>query len=759
MPLDRYIAAILRHPRLVAALAGLAMLAVTAGAQFIAITNDYRSLFDEDNPQLAAFDAFEDTYSASSTALIAVAPREGSVFTRETLGAVEELTEAAWRAPWSIRVDSLTNYSHSEALGDDLIVEPLVDDARSLSDADLARVEAIALNATDPARRLVSRDGRVAGLVIGFALPEDTDSAVVEITGYLNTLLNEARASHPDIAYYLTGNVVLNHAMSKATQDDFRILAPIVFVVIVGVAAVLLRSIWGTLAVFVVLGAVVNTTVGFAGWIGTVFNPANSGVPIIVTTVAIAHSVHIVTSTLAGMRRGLAKNEAITEALRINAWPVFLTSLTTAIGFLSLNASDSPPFRVLGSLVAFGVVCAFVYSMTMLPATLAILPLRVRPARTERPAFFDRFGAFVVANRRYLLAFVSLVVVALAAGIPHIELTDNWTRYLDDRYEFRRDTDFVIENLTGMETLEYSMTAGSEGGITDPEYLYAVDAFAEWYRDQPEVTHVQAFPDIMKRLNKNMHGDDPAFYRLPDDQELAAQYLLLYELSLPFGSDLNNRIDVAKSATRMTIVVGSLTSKAQRELDARAQIWLRANAPSLATEASGVSIVFAHLAQRNIDSMLLGTIIAMGLISFILIWALRSVRLGLISLLPNFIPLVMGFGLWGYLVGNVGLAASVVAAIAFGIIVDDTIHFLSKYQKARREGLLAPEAVRSAFRTVGQALWTTTAVLSAGFLVFASSGFEVSWALGLLVTITIVLALLADFLLLPALLMAIDRKK
>ncbi len=759
MPLDRYIAAILRHPRLVAALAGLAMLAVTAGAQFIAITNDYRSLFDEDNPQLAAFDAFEDTYSASSTALIAVAPREGSVFTRETLGAVEELTEAAWRAPWSIRVDSLTNYSHSEALGDDLIVEPLVDDARSLSDADLARVEAIALNATDPARRLVSRDGRVAGLVIGFALPEDTDSAVVEITGYLNTLLNEARASHPDIAYYLTGNVVLNHAMSKATQDDFRILAPIVFVVIVGVAAVLLRSIWGTLAVFVVLGAVVNTTVGFAGWIGTVFNPANSGVPIIVTTVAIAHSVHIVTSTLAGMRRGLAKNEAITEALRINAWPVFLTSLTTAIGFLSLNASDSPPFRVLGSLVAFGVVCAFVYSMTMLPATLAILPLRVRPARAERPAFFDRFGAFVVANRRYLLAFVSLVVVALAAGIPHIELTDNWTRYLDDRYEFRRDTDFVIENLTGMETLEYSMTAGSEGGITDPEYLYAVDAFAEWYRDQPEVTHVQAFPDIMKRLNKNMHGDDPAFYRLPDDQELAAQYLLLYELSLPFGSDLNNRIDVAKSATRMTIVVGSLTSKAQRELDARAQIWLRANAPSLATEASGVSIVFAHLAQRNIDSMLLGTIIAMGLISFILIWALRSVRLGLISLLPNFIPLVMGFGLWGYLVGNVGLAASVVAAIAFGIIVDDTIHFLSKYQKARREGLLAPEAVRSAFRTVGQALWTTTAVLSAGFLVFASSGFEVSWALGLLVTITIVLALLADFLLLPALLMAIDRKK
>ena len=417
--------------------------------------------------------------------------------------------------------------------------------------------------------------------------------------------------------------------------------------------------------------------------------------------------------------------------------------------------------------MAFGVLCAFVYSMTLLPALLSLLPLRAPRARSgrivffapvliERPGFFDRFGAFVVARRKFLLWFVTLLAVALVMGIPRIELTDNWTRYFDERYEFRRDTDFVIENLTGMETLEYSLNAGREGGITDPDYLRAVDAFAGWYREQPEVGHVQAFPDIMKRLNKNMHGDDPAFHRLPVDSALAAQYLLLYELSLPFGNDLNNRIDVAKSATRMTVVVRSLSSQALRELDARAQAWLRAHAPDLATEASGVSIVFAHLSQRNIESMLRGTIIAMALISFILIGVFKSVRLGLVSLVPNFLPAAMAFGLWGYLVGRVGLAGSVVTAMAFGIIVDDTIHFLSKYVKARREGLLPPEAVRAAFRTVGKALWTTTAILSLGFLVFASSGFELSWALGLLITITIVFALLADFLLLPPLLMAID---
>ncbi len=757
-PIDRFVATVLHRRWLIAAFATLLMLALTGGAQFVSVTNDYRSMFAEDNPQLAAFDALENTYSASNMALIAVAP-QGEVFTREALGAIEELTEAAWGVPWSTRVDSLTNYSHSEANEDDLVVEPLVEGAQSLSDADLGRIEEISLTAPDLAGRLVSHDGRVGGLVISFALPEKPDAAVVEITDYLGALLDYARMSHPDIAYYLTGDVVMNRAFAESTKADLETLGPIVFLVIVVAVAVLLRSVLGALALVVVLVFVINSTLGFAGWIGTEFNPANSGVPIIVMTVAVAHSIHIVTATLNGLGRGLGRSEAIAESLRGNAWPVFLTSATTMIGFLSLNASDSPPFQVLGNLVAFGVLCAFVYSMTLLPVLLSILPLRARPGRSGWSGLFDRFGAFVVARRKFLLGFIALVAAVLMVGIPRIELTDNWTQYFDERYEFRQDTDFVVENLTGMETLEYSLEAGREGGIADPGYLRMVEAFAGWYREQPEVSHVQAFPDIMKRLNKNMHGNDPAFYRLPDDPALAAQYLLLYELSLPLGNDLNNRIDVAKSATRMTVVLRSLSSQAQRELDMRAQAWLRANAPALASEASGVSIVFAHLSQRNIESMLRGTIIAMALISLMLIWVFKSVRLGLASLVPNFLPAAMAFGLWGYLVGQVGLAGSVVTAMAFGIIVDDTIHFLSRYLEARRDGQTASEAVRTTFRTVGQALWTTTVVLSLGFLVFASSGFELSWALGLLITITLGFALLADFLLLPPLLMAIDRKK
>ena len=389
--MDRYAEFLRRRRWLVVAATTLLMLAMTAGARYIGVTNDYRSLFDEDNPQLAALDALEATYGASNAALIAIAPAGGSVFTREALGAIEELTEAAWRVPRSTRVDSLTNYSHSEAFEDDLQVEPLVEDALSFDEADLARTEEIALGASDIAGRLVSDDGRVGGLAINFALPENPDAAVAEITDHLHALLGEARAKHPDLDYYLTGDIVLNRTFAETTQDEMETLAPLVFLVIVAAAALLLRSLFGTLALVVVLVFVVNTTMGFAGWIGTVFNPVNAGVPIIVMTIALAHLLDSHRHGHPGGRCAAAWSgtRRIAESLRSNLWPVFLTTITTAIGFLSLNASDSPPFHVLGNLVAFGVLCAFVYSLTLLPALLSILPLRSPGARSEGTDLFE----------------------------------------------------------------------------------------------------------------------------------------------------------------------------------------------------------------------------------------------------------------------------------------------------------------------------------------------------------------------------------
>ena len=757
--LDRYVEAILRRPWLVIALATLFMLIAATGARFITVANDYRILFKEDNPYRIALEALESTYSTFDRALIAVEPREGSIFTREALGAIEELTETAWETPHSSRVDSLTNYTHSRAEGDDLIIEPLVENASALKDADLTRIRKIALDSAELPGRLVSLDERIGGLAITFVLPEDLDAAVIDIGEHLDAVLASARAKYPNITFYLTGDVIFHRAFADATRKDVETLVPLVFLVIVCLTVILLRSFFGALAVVAVILFPVLTTLGFAGWLRVEFSPANSGVPAMIMVIAIADAVHIVSSALLEMKRGQEKKAAIAESLRHNAWPAFLTAVTTAIGFLTLNASDSPPFHVLGNCMAFGVLCAYLYSMTLLPALLSLLPLRIPRVRSESTALFERFADLVIAKRRLLLWVLVLVAAVLLSGIHRIELGDNLTKFFDERYQLRRDTDYISKNLTGFDKLEYSLQSDREGGITDPDYLHKVETFAEWYRKQPNVSHVQAFTGIMKRLNENMHGDDPAFHRLPEDQDLAAQYLLLYEFSLPVGMDLNNRMDIAKSATRLTVTIEDATAQDLRELSERARSWLQANMPDFAQEASGQSILVAHMTHRNLHSMLSTTIFAMAIISGILILVFKSLRLGLLSLVPNFLPALMTFGLWGYLVGGMGIVSSVAVALTFGIIVDDTIYFMSAYLKARRkEGLSPSDAVRYAFRTVGQALWTTTIVLSAGFMVFTVSGFELSWVLGLLVTITVIFALATDFLLLPILLIALDGK-
>ncbi len=760
MNLDSFIALLMKRRWLTILLSLLVMLALASGARNITVVDvDVRNHFSNDDPHIVALDQLEDTYSLSDGALVAVAPQSGTIFTRETLVAIEEMTNRLWRTPYITRVDSLANYSHSEGLEDELIVEPLIDDAASLSDDDIERIASIALGTEEVAGRFVSRDGRVAGLVVSVSLPEDRQLGRLEVTDFLYDAAASAREAHPSIDYHLTGEIVLNRAMKDAIDEDMGILTPVAFGTMLLVAVFLLRSLWGTVAIVVMLVAVFLSALGFTGWTGMKLYGESGAALFVLMAVTVAHSVHIIEGMAAAMRQGAERKPAASHSLQVNMWPVFLTSLTTTIGFLSLNFAEMPPFRVLGNIVAFGAMAAFFFSVTLLPAFLSVVPIRASSVRAGRADFFDRLGRFVVSYRTTLLWTVGIVMVVLVAGISRIELKENWLELLDESYEFRQSTDFVSENFTGVETYEYSLDSGREGGITDIAFLSQVEAFAEWSRAQPEVAHAFALSDIMKRLNKNLHGDDPEFYVLPSESELAAQYLLLYEFSLPVGRDLNNLINVERSATRVTVVLKSLATREKIDLDNRIQAWFQQNAPELATQATGIAVVGAHSIQRNIEGMLLGTIVAMAIVSLLLLLIFKSVRLGLITLIPNFVPAAMAMGLWGHVVGEVGNAAAVVTAIAFGIIVDDTIHFMTKYVRARKSGLLPSESVQAAFLTVGKALVATTAIFALGFMVFGASGMSTNQALGLLVGITVIIALLADFLFLPPLLMVLDGAK
>ena len=736
----------------------LAALAVSGG-RFLWFETNYRVYFSEDNPQLKAFDELQNVYGKNDNVLFVLAPSEGEVFTGPVLAAVEDLTRQAWQIPYAVRVDSITNFQHTRAEGDDLFVADLVSDALAQPPRVLLNAKRTALREPLLVRRLVSPTAHITGVNVTLQLPQKDISEVPEVAAHARRLTEEIRAAYPDIEVYLTGLVMLNNAFTEAARHDIRTLVPLMYLAIFLIMGCLLRSLSGTFATLLVVTFSAAAAMGLAGWFDTGLTTTSLQAVTMIMTLAVADSVHLLVSLLHEMRQGRNKPRAIVESLRVNMQPIFLTSLTTAIGFLSMNFSDAPPFRHLGNITATGIGIAFVFSVLFLPALMGLLPVRVKHQADTRAGRIERLAAAVLRRRHALLWGCVPILLGLAVFVPQNELNDRFVNYFDERIPFRAHSDFVMLHLGGLYRSEHSIGAGRPGGISDPAYLEKLEEFANWYRAQPEVLHVGTINDTLKRLNKNMHGDDPAWYRLPENQALAAQYILLYELSLPYGLDLNNQINIDKSATRLTATLGKVSAIEIRAVAARAEAWLRDNAPpAMFAHAASGAIMFSHISSRNIRSMLSGTIVALMLISGVLLLAFRSVKIGLISLFPNLVPAVMAFGIWGFFVGEVNLALSVVVTMTLGIVVDDTVHFLSKYLRARREnGMNVETAAYFAFISVGQALIITSVILIAGFLILSRSAFDLNASMGAMTALTIALALLTDLLILPGLLMVADR--
>ena len=759
----RYAKWVVNHPFIVIAVTLLLVAAGASGGRFLSFTTDYRVFFSKDNPELVAFESLEKMYTKNDNVMFIITPRDGNVFTPKTLKMVQELTQEGWQVPYSIRVDSIANFQHTEAEGDDLIVRDLVPEDEPLDATMLEKIKTIALNEPLLKQRLISKTGHVTGVNVTVQLPgKNPVKEVPEIVAFARDLANQFMEKYPDIEIRLSGMVMMNNAFSEASKKDMSSLVPISFVLMLITLGLLLKGFSGTVGTMLIIIFSIMVAMGVGGYLGFPITPPSASTPTIVLTMAIANAVHVLVTFLHEMRQGLEKKVAMIESLRINMQPVFLASVTTALGFLSMNFADVPPFIHLGNMVAIGVLASFVLTVFFLPAFMMLLPVRVRVRQADDGyLMMDHVGEFVVNNRRRLMWGMVAVIIALIAFIPRNELNDVFVHYFDHSVKFRADSDYFTENLSGLYIIDYSLDSGEAGGISNPKFIADVSKFAEWYRQQPEVLHVNTFTDIMKRLNKNMHGDDPNYYREPRERDLAAQYLLLYEMSLPYGLDLNNQINVDKSATRFTVTLQTMSTNDLLALEKRADDWLTENTTSIKqAHGSGTTMMFANIGKKNIKSMLLGTTIALIMISLLLIFALRSLKIGLVSMVPNLVPAAMGFGLWGIFVGEVGLALSVVTGMTLGIVVDDTVHFLSKYLRARREKGLSPQqATVYAFHTVGMALLTTSIVLVVGFLVLALSAFKLNASMGTLTAIIITLALIADFFFLPALLMKLEEKK
>jgi len=775
--IERYAAWVVQKRWLVIVLTLIATTLLAAGGKNLAFTNDYRAFFSKENPQLLAFEELQEAYTKSDNVLIMLEPKNGDVFSADTLAAVADLTDRAWQIPFSIRVDSLTNYQHMDAEEDDLIVADLVEEIDSASAADLEGIREIALAQPTIVKKLLSPNSQVTGINVTMEMPpeltaeqlalpavertaKDPMLALEEAVTFVRAMVADMEEEYPDIKFTSSGLVLLNNAFSEASITDMTTIIPLAFGVIIVGVLVLIASPIAMIATVLVVFMSIMAAMGTAGWLGFKLTPPSASAPTLILTLAVADCVHFLVTFYQNLRKGMERQAAVIESLRINFTPIFLTSITTAIGFLSLNASDAPPFRDLGNITAMGVMFAFIFAVTFLPALAAVLPSRAKVKEASKATLMDGLADFVIAFRRRLFWGMGAIMIVLALMAPRNELNDVFVHYFDESVPFRAEVDEITDKLSGLYIVDFSVDSGEEGGVSQPWFLADVEKFENYLMGLPEVQHVSVITETMRRLNRSMHGDDQAYYKLPESRELSAQYLLLYEMSLPYGLDLNNQINFDKSTTRISATLETISTQEMLRIEQEAVEWMTENTPRIVSVPSGPTIMFSHIGMRNIISMLSGTAIALVLISLILVFALRSFKFGAISLIPNIAPALMAFGVWGMLVGEVGLAVSVVVAMTLGIVVDDTIHFLSKYLRARRErGMNAEDAIRYAFNTVGVALTVTTVVLVAGFMVIALSNFQVNSQMGLLTAITIAIALIVDFLFLPTLLLLVDGDK
>jgi uncharacterized protein len=741
----------------------IGVVVIAQGATQLKVQNDVRIYFGEGNKQLKALEALDNIYTKNDGVLFVIAPKEGDVFTQNTLSAIKELTDISWKIPYSSRVDSIANFQNTWVDGDNLFVRDLIPDPEELTGQGYEKLRKTVLSEPRLVNLLISKSGNVAAVRAKVIRPHKSANESPVIAKFARNIVQEFREKYPNIDFYLSGETIQDVVLSEATKKDMTTLIPVMYLGMFIIVLIMLKSIVMAVIVFLIIGFSVTTSLGIGGWIGLNLNPTTATAPLIILTLGMADCIHIILSIYEYVGKGMSKIDAIKNAYMANLKPVVLTSVTTAVGFLSMNSAEGIPFREFGNFVAIGTIAALLISISFLPAVIAILPLNLkRKVKKPEGIMYEKLADFIIRRRSPILWIMLAFSIIMSIGISRIQITDNFNKWEDKSFDFRIATDFIEKNLTGIDIIEYSFDTGETGGIYDPEYLAKIDQFAQWFRKQPHVVHVATINETIKRINQDLHNGDKAYYRIPDDRNMAAQYLLLLETSLPFGHDLNNIINIDKSSTRVSVYVKDSASQLLLDLDSRAKKWLAANAPAkmAMADGTGLSMMYAHLIRNNTRTMLKSSSVALLVVIAIVIFTLRIYRTGIAFILSNILPIAVGFGIWAMIFGHAGIAISVLISMTLGIVVDDSIHMFSKYMQFRNaQGGTPEEAIRYAFKTVGKACATTTFILVVGFSILSFSGFAINKEMSIITVIIIALALLYDFTLLPCILLKLDTRE
>lgn len=747
----RVAAFIVGHP-LWSILIGLGLVAASlAGVPRVRADFTHRGFFWDHDPHMLAFDAFERRFGNDDAVVIAVHSPSG-VFDMDTATLLQELTARMWKVPEIIRVDSLANYNWVHAEGDDIQVEPLFPE--TLTPEILAHRERVALSHEILPKYLVSTDAKVAMVVArvkpGLDRPpnsplitEETRRAVAEL----------ARTDHE---IHVTGGPPITYAFQEVAVHDLSRLLPIAIATAAIFLLVVLRSVAGVLLPIGLLLVTVAATFGFAGWAKIPLTTMSTAIPSIMIAACVADGVHVLMTFYQELKRGRPRRDAARRSLELNFLPTFLTSLTTAMGLASFASANLKPVAGLGFMAAYGAMLAWVLTLLVLGGLITLLPLRAGRVTGEAGTLDQRLAArwtAFLARRRVPIIVVGTAITlgAFALAMTNDVNSDPF-KYFRRSVPVRDANEFVERTVGGSRGFELVIEAGAEDGIKDPAFLRKVEALQRWIEAMPQVTRAVSIVDVLKQLNRSLNGDQQEFYRLPDDRAAVAQQLFLYTMSLPQGMDINDRVTIKNDALRMTVLNTIATSR--EAMAAVSRMETHARSLGLEVHATGKYSLYQRTNGYVVEAFLTSFFAALLGIAAVMMIFLRSIKLGLLSMLPNVVPVVIG-GAFLKIIGQpLDIGTVLVGAVCLGIAVDDTVHVLANYRRLRTQGFGRNESMQTSLAHVGRALIATTAILVVSFGSFVLADFTPNLYFGLLTAVVLGVALLCDLTMTCAILVA-----
>ena len=736
----------------------LIVFALATNLKHLEMDGSYRIWFGENSKTLRDYDNFRKTFGNDDAVIISFKDEDG-IFNKKALQSIDNITQALWRTKYIARVDSITNYQYVHSNPeepDDVIVEDFIQDIETRDEAYFSDRKAIAVNDSLIVDGFISRDGTTT-MISARLTPKVNDDS--DKSGEIMKLVNEILA--PEIArtgykYHLNGGPPLNQAFVQIGTSDATTFTPLVLLASMLLLFFLFRRVSGALIPIAVVIFTFMVVLAVQVLLGYKLNNFTANLPVFVVAIGIADAVHIYIIWIMYKREGQANKDAVLHSVQKNMLPVFLTSLTTAIGFATLTISKVIPVLTLGIATASGAILAFIISLFWMPAVLLLVKKDVKASEVEKVVNKKNlgYGAFIVRNNKKIIMITGFIFLALAAGLFKVKVDSNTIRYFDKSVDIRKSTEFIMENLTGPMAYEIIVDSGKKDGIKDPDFMRTVELFSKDYQERfPDVRHMASLVDTVKRFNKVLDGKE----EIPDTQEMIAQYLLLYSLSLPQGMEINDKMDINEQKLRVTGQVNIVDTSVDLQMINYVEAWWN-NTPYSAS-VQGQTAMFAYMQSDVTDTLIYSLSLAIFLVSIIMLFIFKRVKLLWVFVLPNLLPVMLVVGLMGWIGINIDIGVAIAGAIIIGVAVDDTIHFLVKYFDARKRGLNLEDSFDEVLRYAGKAILFTTLILSISFSLFAFSTFTPNQNFGIVTASALIIAFIVDLLLLPALLSLTDKEK